>query len=159
MAPPNTPSPAPKKPAAAAPKAAPAKPSAAPAKGDGKKPAGIKKGSTAAPVKANMVGKTTGRRIGQVLVDLEGIARLAVEESGFDVERIGQAMRRIDAHHQGAISEARELKASGRGETGLAYASFAAEEKDAHSFIVAPAAPCSIPLDERQRGTGGGSLV
>src|ERR1700722_6132946 len=70
MAPPNTPSPAPKKPAAAAPKAAPAKPPAAPAKGDGKKPAGIKKGSTAAPVKANMVGKSTGRRIGQVLVDL-----------------------------------------------------------------------------------------
>jgi type IV pilus assembly protein PilB len=70
MAPPNTPSPAPKKPAAAAAKAAPAKPAVAPAKGDGKKPAGIKKGSTAAPVKANMVGKSTGRRIGQVLVDL-----------------------------------------------------------------------------------------
>ena len=70
MAPPNSPSPAPKKPAAAAAKAAPAKPAAAPAKGDAKKPAGIKKGSTAAPVKANMVGKSTGRRIGQVLVDL-----------------------------------------------------------------------------------------
>src|SRR3954452_18685826 len=65
---PTNPAPAPKKPAAPAAKAAPTK---APApKGDAKKPAGVKKGTTATPVKANMVGKGTGRRIGQVLVDL-----------------------------------------------------------------------------------------
>jgi type IV pilus assembly protein PilB len=70
MAPPTNPSPAPKKPAAPGAKPAPGKPAAPAAKGDGKKPAGIKKGATAAPVKSNMVGKGTGRRIGQVLVDL-----------------------------------------------------------------------------------------
>lgn len=68
---PTNPAPAPKKPAAPAAKAAaPAKPAAPAAKGDSKKPAGVKKGSTATPIKANMVGKGTGRRLGQVLVDL-----------------------------------------------------------------------------------------
>ncbi|HEV8061378.1 MAG TPA: ATPase, T2SS/T4P/T4SS family [Gemmataceae bacterium] len=72
MAPNNVP-PAPKKPAApAAPaaKAAPAKPAAPAAKGDAKKPAGAKKNPTANPVKANMANKGTGRRFGQVLIDL-----------------------------------------------------------------------------------------
>jgi type IV pilus assembly protein PilB len=73
MASPNNPTPAPKKPAApGAPAArpAPAKPAAAPAaKGDVKKPA-AKKGPAAAPVKASMASKGTGRKIGQVLVDL-----------------------------------------------------------------------------------------
>ena len=46
---------------------------------------------------------------GQLLVDRIGVAGLAVEEAGFEVEGVGQAVRRIDAHDQGAIAEAREF--------------------------------------------------
>ena len=46
---------------------------------------------------------------------------------GFEVEGIGQAVRGIDAHHQGAVTEAGELQAGGGRETGFADAAFAAE--------------------------------
>jgi hypothetical protein len=76
---------------------------------------------------------------GQPLVDAVRVAGLAVEQFGFEVERVGEAVRRIHAHHQRAVSQPRKLQAGGRGETGLAHASFAAKEKDAHSSIVAGA--------------------
>ena len=74
---------------------------------------------------------------GELVVDGVGVAGLAVEEAGFEVEGVGQAVGGIDAHDQGAIAEPRELQAGGGGETGFSDASFAAEEKDAHVFIVA----------------------
>ena len=70
---------------------------------------------------------------GEVVVDGVGVAGLAVEEVGFEVEGVGQAVGGIDAHDQRAIAEARELQAGGGGETGFPDASFAAEEKDAHN--------------------------
>lgn len=39
-----------------------------------------------------------------MVVNAEGIAGLAVEETGLDVEGIGQTMRWIDAHDEGAIA-------------------------------------------------------
>jgi hypothetical protein len=44
-------------------------------------------------------------------------------------------MRRVDAHHQRSIAQARKLQAGSRGKTGLSHASFAAEEKDAHTTL------------------------
>jgi len=46
---------------------------------------------------------------------------------------------RIDAHDQGPVTQPRELQAGGGGKTGLPDASFAAEKKDAHTFILPPA--------------------
>ena len=59
-----------------------------------------------------------------------------LEQAGFQVEGVGQAVRRIDAHHQRTVAEARKLQAGGRGNAGLAHASFAAEEQDAHGSSV-----------------------
>ena len=71
-----------------------------------------------------------------------GSLALVLEQAGFEIEGIGQAVGRIDAHHQRAIAEARELQAGGGGEAGLAHASFAAEEQDAHdSSVQNPAVP------------------
>ena len=70
----------------------------------------------------------------RLLVDGIGVAGLAVEQAGFEVEGVGQAVRRIDAHHQGPVTQARKLQAGGGGKTGLPHASFAAEQKDAHTF-------------------------
>jgi hypothetical protein len=45
-------------------------------------------------------------------------------------------MRRIDAHHQRPVTETRQLQTSGGRNTGFPHASFAAEKKDAHTFIL-----------------------
>ena len=63
---------------------------------------------------------------------------LRVEEVGFEIEGIAQAVRRIDAHHQRAVAEFGELDAGGGGQTGLADAAFSAEEQNAHNSIIAP---------------------
>ena len=84
---------------------------------------------------------------GEVVVDRVRVAGLAVEEAGFEVEGVGQAVRRIDAHDQGAVARAGELQAGGGGETGFPDASFAAEEKDAHTSILARTA--AIPIRRR----------
>ena len=81
---------------------------------------------------------------GQAVVDRVRIAGLGVEQSGLQIERIGQAMGRIDAHHQGPVPQAGKLQPGGRGQAGFSHASFTAEQKDAHSFIL----PC---LPERVR--------
>src|ERR1700722_11844139 len=64
-------------------------------------------------------------------------------------------MRWIDAHHQRAISETRELQAGSGSETGLAYAPFAAEEKDAHASIIADLTPSAAGLPPVIHGTPG----
>ena len=71
------------------------------------------------------------------VVDGVRVAGLAVEEVGFEVEGVGQAVRGIDAHDQRAIAQAGEFQAGGGGKTGFPDASFAAEEKDAHNLILA----------------------
>jgi hypothetical protein len=42
-------------------------------------------------------------------------------------------MRRIDAHHQRSIPQARKLQPRGSGQAGLSNASLSAEQKDAHT--------------------------
>jgi hypothetical protein len=59
-----------------------------------------------------------------------------MEQIGFQVEGVGQAMGRIDAHHQGSIADPGEVQAGGRRQTGFSDASFAAEQKDAHTLIL-----------------------
>ena len=73
---------------------------------------------------------------GEVLVDGQRIVGSGLEQAGFQIEGVGQAVGRIDAHDERAIAEARKLQTGGRGNTGLAHASFAAEEQDAHDTIV-----------------------
>src|SRR6185369_13105632 len=74
---------------------------------------------------------------GQFWVDGVRVAGLSVEEVGFEVECVGQAVRGIDTHDQGAIAQAGEFEAGCGGKTGFPNASFAAEEKDAHNLILA----------------------
>lgn len=74
---------------------------------------------------------------GKVVIDWKWIAGLAMEKVGFEVEGIGKGVGRVDAHDQGAVTEAGELQACGGGETRFPNASFAAEKKDAHASIVA----------------------
>ena len=60
----------------------------------------------------------------------------AVEQAGFEIEGIGEAVSRVDAHHQRAMAQMRQTKAGGGGEAGLADAAFTAEQKDAHNTMV-----------------------
>ncbi len=73
---------------------------------------------------------------GQAVVDGVWVAGFRVEQVGLQVERIGQAVSRVHAHYQGPIAQAGKLQAGRGGQTGFADASFAAEEKDAHNFMV-----------------------
>jgi hypothetical protein len=80
----------------------------------------------------------------QPLVDGVGIAGLRMKETHLEIERVRQAVGRIDAHHQGPIPETRELQARSGSQTGLPDAPFAAEEQDAHtSFLHVPQSPSS----------------
>ena len=56
---------------------------------------------------------------GEALVDGVGVAGLAVEEVGFQVEGIRQAVGGVDAHDQRAVAEPGELQPGSGGETGL----------------------------------------
>jgi hypothetical protein len=82
---------------------------------------------------------------GQLVGDGVRVAGLLMEQAGFEVEGIGQAVRGVHAHDEGAIAEARQLHAGGRSQAGLADAAFAAEQQDAH------AAYCSISPVKRLR--------
>ena len=55
------------------------------------------------------------------------VAGLAMEKAGFQVERVRQAVGRVDAHYQGAVAQAGKLEAGGRGQAGFAHPSLAAE--------------------------------
>ena len=74
---------------------------------------------------------------GEAVVDGQRIVGSVLEQAGFQIEGVGQAVGRIDAHHQSAVAEPRKLQTGGRGNAGLAHASFAAEEQDAHALILA----------------------
>jgi hypothetical protein len=74
---------------------------------------------------------------GKPVVDGEGVAGFAMEEAGFEVEGVGEAVGGVDAHDEGAVAEAGELQARRGGQTGLSDASLAAEQQDAHTSSVA----------------------
>ncbi len=86
---------------------------------------------------------------GQPLVDGVRIAGLAVEQLGFEIERVRQAMGRVDAHHQGAVSETGKFQTGSRRQAGFPHPSFAAEQKDAHTLIL-PVAPADRTNPWRQ---------
>jgi hypothetical protein len=46
-------------------------------------------------------------------------------------------VRGVNAHHQGSITELGELKPGGGRQTRFPYAALAAEEQDAHIYILA----------------------
>src|ERR1035437_1303075 len=74
---------------------------------------------------------------GQPLVDGIRVPGLAMEQLGFDVEGVRQAMGGVDAHHQGAVSETGEFQPGSRRQTGFPHPSLPAEQKDAHNSILA----------------------
>src|SRR5208283_1834973 len=59
-----------------------------------------------------------------------------VEERGTEVERVGQAVGRVDAHYEGAVAERGDMNAGCGRHAGLADAAFAAEEKNTHEVPV-----------------------
>ena len=58
--------------------------------------------------------------------------QLLFRPRSFEVEGVRQAMGRVDAHHQGAVSQAGELQSGGCGQTGFPHTAFAAEQQDPH---------------------------
>ena len=85
---------------------------------------------------------------GEVIVDGQRIVGAVLEQAGFEIEGVGQAVCGIDAHHERAVAEAGELETGGRGNAGLAHASFAAEEQDAHaSILTGQRTACGPALD------------
>jgi hypothetical protein len=60
-----------------------------------------------------------------------------MKQLSLDVEGVRQAMGRVDAHHQGAVSETGKFQPGSRRQTGFPHPSFAAEQKDAHNSILA----------------------
>ena len=75
---------------------------------------------------------------GEAVVDRERVRSFVVEKLGIEVEGIGETVGRVNTHHQSAVTEGGEFYAGGRGEAGLAYAAFAAEEKNPHGDIISP---------------------
>jgi hypothetical protein len=59
-------------------------------------------------------------------------AGCAVEEFGADIERVAEAVRGVDAHHQSARAARRQFYSRGCGYAGLADSAFAAVEKYPH---------------------------
>ena len=70
---------------------------------------------------------------GETIVECQRVAGFGMEKVALEIEGIGQAVGRVDAHDQRAVAEPRKLQARGSGKTGFPDASFAAEEKDAHT--------------------------
>ena len=58
-----------------------------------------------------------------------------MEQRSFEIEGIGQAVRRVDAHHQRAMPAFSEFEPGRRGDAGLSDAAFAAEKKNAHVLL------------------------
>ena len=75
----------------------------------------------------------------QPVVHAVRIACLAVEEGGFQVERVPQAMGGVDAHHQRPVTQAGQLQAGSGSQAGFPHAALAAEQEDAHNSILPPA--------------------
>jgi hypothetical protein len=73
---------------------------------------------------------------GEFFVDRIGVVGFFLKKADLEIKGVGQTVRRIHAHHQRPVIQARQMQAGSRGKTGLPHASFAAEEKDAHASIV-----------------------
>lgn len=73
---------------------------------------------------------------GQAGVDGVRVSGLGVEKIGFEVKSISEAVGRVHAHDQRAVTQARQLQPRGSGKTGLPDSSLAAKQKDAHTYIL-----------------------
>ncbi len=56
-----------------------------------------------------------------------------MKQVDIQVERIRQAVRGIDAHHQRPVAELGQFDARCRGQAGFAYAALAAKEENPHA--------------------------
>src|SRR5205823_9228393 len=74
---------------------------------------------------------------GKLLGDRKRVAGFGVEEPDVEIERVGEAVGRVDAHDEGPVPQFRKLEPSSGRQTRLPYAALAAEEQDAHNLIVA----------------------
>ena len=69
----------------------------------------------------------------QAIGYLNGLRSVAVEKRAAKIERIGQAMSRIDAHDEHSFPEFGEMNRCCRRDASFAYATFAAEKKNPHN--------------------------
>ena len=67
---------------------------------------------------------------------IENGSQVRVKQIAAQIECVAEAVRRIDAHHQSTFAELSQAHTGGRGQTGFAYAAFAAEQKNAHNIMV-----------------------
>src|SRR5439155_10295358 len=61
-------------------------------------------------------------------VDLIRVAGFAVEKFRSQVKRVREAVRRVNAHHERTVAQARELETGRRCHAGLAHTALATEE-------------------------------
>ena len=59
-----------------------------------------------------------------------------MEQVAVEVEAIGQAMRRINAHHQCTVPELRQPDASSGSEARFPHSPFAREQENSHANII-----------------------
>src|SRR5439155_12349606 len=64
------------------------------------------------------------------------IAGLGIEQASLQIERVGEAVGRVNAHDQGAVAEFGKLQPGSGRQTRFPYTALAAEEQDAHAFIL-----------------------
>jgi hypothetical protein len=64
---------------------------------------------------------------GKTVLNRQGVRRLPVEQVSIEVEGIGQAVRRVDAHHHRAIVQFCQLHTGGSRQAGFAHPAFSAE--------------------------------
>lgn len=64
----------------------------------------------------------------QVVGDFDGIEGGAVEKGVFEVEGIGKAVSRVNAHDEGSLALRRQMHGGSASNAGLAHAAFAAEK-------------------------------
>jgi hypothetical protein len=83
------------------------------------------------------------------VTDRQGVRGFQVKQLGLQIERVRQAMGRVDAHYQCAIAEHGKFDASGGGQAGLADTALTGEHEDPHSPIVRAA--CTAEFWSKKR--------
>ena len=73
---------------------------------------------------------------GEAIGDLQRIGGLRVEEVVVQVKAVGQAVRWIDAHDQGAVAKFGEFHSGRSSEAGFADAALAGEHENPHENII-----------------------
>ena len=68
---------------------------------------------------------------------LNGLRSVAVEKRAAKIERIGEAVRWVDTHHESSFSHSSQVNARSRGDAGFANPALAAEQQDSHADILA----------------------